>query len=174
VVLELRDAVSQGEAIKAIKEQLHAIPSRGLGYGLLRYLREGEVVSTRLAAMPHAEVSFNYLGQLDQLLPETSPFAWARESVGPAYSPRARRAHLLDVQGNVRDGRLRLRFAYSEAVHRRETIEALAARFLAALEALIAHCLSPEAGGYTPSDFQKADLTQEDLGDLMDQLGDEE
>jgi amino acid adenylation domain-containing protein/non-ribosomal peptide synthase protein (TIGR01720 family) len=174
VVLSLRPDASQGEAIKTVKEQLHAIPGRGLGHGLLRYLREGEVVATRLAAMPRAEVSFNYLGQFDQVLPESSPFAFAREPAGPGYSTRARRAYLLDVQCSVRGGHLRMRWTYSEGRYRAETIEALAASFLSALEALIAHCLAPEAGGYTPSDFDKADLSQEDIGDLLDQLDDEE
>jgi amino acid adenylation domain-containing protein/non-ribosomal peptide synthase protein (TIGR01720 family) len=174
VVLDLDPAAGPGQAIQAIKEQLRAVPSRGLGHGLLRWLRQGEAVATRLAAMPAAEVSFNYLGQFDQALPASSPFAFARESLGPGYSPRAKRAYLLDVQSSVRGGRLRVRITYGEHLFRRETIEALAERFLAAIRALVAHCLSPEAGGYTPSDFQKADLSQEDIGDLLDQLPDEE
>jgi non-ribosomal peptide synthase protein (TIGR01720 family) len=74
------------------------------------------------------------------------------------------------VLASVRAGALRVRFGYGEARHAAETIEALGARFLAALRALVANCLSPGAGGYTPSDFQKADLSQEDIGDLLDQL----
>jgi non-ribosomal peptide synthase protein (TIGR01720 family) len=157
----------------AIEEQLRAIPGRGLGYGLLRYLREGESIAERLAALPRAEVSFDYLGQLEQALPESAPFAFARESLGPGYSPRAARPYLLDVQAGVRDDRLRLRFAYSEGLHRKETIEALAARFVEALRALIAHGLSPEAGGHTPSDFRNADLTHEEIGAILDRLVDE-
>jgi non-ribosomal peptide synthase protein (TIGR01720 family) len=174
VVLDIDPAAGPGAALSAVKEQLRHVPSRGLGHGLLRWLRQGEAVATRLAALPAAQVSFNYLGQFDQALPASSPFSFARESLGPAYSPRARRAYVLDVQSSVRGGRLRVRIAYGAELHRRETVEALAERFLAALRALIAHCLSPEAGGYTPSDFQKADLSQEDLGDILDQLDDEE
>ncbi len=170
VVLDLTAASGPGAVIAQIKEQLRAVPGRGLGYGLLRYLRDGEAVAARLAAMPGAEVSFNYLGQFDQALPEASPFAFARESAGPGYSPRARRAYALDVQASVRGGRLRVRFAYGEQRFERATIEALAERFLERLRGLVAHCLSPEAGGYTPSDFGKAGLTQEDIGDLLGQL----
>ncbi len=64
VVLRLDAGVGPGEALKAIKEQLRGVPHRGIGYGLLRYLRGGEA-SERLATLPAAEVSFNYLGQLD-------------------------------------------------------------------------------------------------------------
>ena len=40
-------------------------------------------------------------------------------------------------------------------------MEALAQTLLATPDALIEHCLSPEAGGFTPSDFPLAGLDQE-------------
>src|SRR5262249_24976597 len=109
VVLDLGAATGPGKVIQRVKEQLRAVPGRGLGYGLLRWLREGEAAAARLATLPRAEVSFNYLGRLDQTLPDTSPFAFAREAAGPSYSPRARRAYALDVQASIRSGILRLR-----------------------------------------------------------------
>jgi len=86
------------------------------------------------------------------------------------HGPRARRTHLVDVTASVSGGRLQAEWTYSEARHRRGTIEALAGSWLDALRAIIAHCLSSEAGGATPSDFDKADLTQEaiDMLALLD------
>jgi len=49
---------------------------------------------------------------------------------------------------------------YSEQMHRRTSIEGLAQGFIKALRSLISHCQSPEAGGYTPSDFPAANLSQ--------------
>ena len=83
-----------------------------------------------------------------------------------ALNPRATRTHLLEIVGSVTGGRLHLRFTYSEARHRAATIEAFAAGFIEALRGLIAHCLSPDAGGATPSDFQNASVTQ----DMIDML----
>src|SRR5262249_12293204 len=40
VLLDLAGTSHPGEALKTIKEQLRRIPNRGIGYGLLRYLRE--------------------------------------------------------------------------------------------------------------------------------------
>ena len=159
-----------GAVLTSVKEQLRAVPGRGLGYGLLRYLRGGDAISAGLAGLPQAEVSFNYLGQLDQAFPESSPFRMAKESVGPSHSVAAKRRYRLDVRSSVLHGRLGIRWAYSENQYRRDTIEALAARVIAALRELIAHCLAPEAGGYTPSDFQKANLSREDLDDVMASL----
>ena len=50
------------------------------------------------------------------------------------------------------------------------TIEHWAARCLEELRALIAHCLSPEAGGYTPADFPKARLAAGEIAALLAEL----
>ncbi|MDQ1592735.1 MAG: hypothetical protein QOG71_3362 [Pyrinomonadaceae bacterium] len=170
-------AESLGAALRSIKEQLRAIPARGIGYGLLRYLcasesAQAEIERLRAATLP--EVSFNYLGQFDQVLPQSAPFALARESGGRLSSPAGRRRHLLEITGSVIGNQLRLDWTYSENIHRRETVERLAQSFNAELRALVAHCLTPEAGGYTPSDFPLAALGQEQLDNVFARLDEEE
>jgi non-ribosomal peptide synthase protein (TIGR01720 family) len=157
VRLEL-GARSLGEVLKAVKEQLRAIPYGGLGYGVLRYLHPDPEVRAALQARPQAELSFNYLGQLDAALSDSALFGPAPENSGPPYSPLGRRPYLLEVNGFVLGGQLHLQWTYSTRVHRRPTVERLARGCLEALEALIAHCQSPEAGGFTPSDFPLARL----------------
>jgi non-ribosomal peptide synthase protein (TIGR01720 family) len=73
---------------------------------------------------------------------------------------------LLEINGSTHRGRLRLDWTYSENLHRRATIERLAQGFVEALRQLIAHCQSPEAGGYTPSDFPLANVSQRQLDGL--------
>jgi fengycin family lipopeptide synthetase B len=163
LLLNLEKVSDPGEGIKSVKEQLRNTPNRGLGYGLLRYLSGDEMIAAALRSLPQAEVSFNYLGQLDQALPADSPFEPARESCGPVHSPRGSRKHALDVRGSIARGKLQLAWNYSDNVHRHSTIERLSQNYIEALRALIAHCQSPEAGGYTPSDFSLAELDQEAL-----------
>ncbi|HSF43044.1 MAG TPA: non-ribosomal peptide synthase/polyketide synthase [Thermoanaerobaculia bacterium] len=170
VRLEVGEGDDPGAALKKIKEHLRAIPSRGLGYGLLRYLRDGSPEAERLAALPRPAVGFNYLGQLDQAVPESSLFSPAGEGTGPARSPRAGRAHLLEVLGYVGGGRLRVDFVYSRSLHEAATIERLAGRFAERLRALLEHCAAAverRAGGYTPSDFPLAGLRQPELDLLL-------
>lgn len=170
VLLDLRAATQPGKALQVVKEQLRRIPNHGLGYGVLRYLRGNPVISGQLRALPQTEVSFNYLGQMDQVLPETGPLRLASETSGPLHSPRGRRSYLLEVSGFVSGGLLHLNWTYSTAVHRRTTIEELAQECMDALRALIAHCQAPDAGGYTPSDFPDVALSQEELEDLMTKI----
>jgi non-ribosomal peptide synthase protein (TIGR01720 family) len=169
VCLEL-GAEPPGEALKAVKEQLRSIPKGGIGYGLLRYVHPDTGVRAGLQALPQAEISFNYLGQMDQTLSESSLFGPAKESSGPPHSPLGRRSYLLEVNGFVVAGRLHLEWSYSQRVHRRATVERLAQGFLEALGALIAHCQSPEAGGFTPSDFPGATLNQENLDKFITRI----
>jgi non-ribosomal peptide synthase protein (TIGR01720 family) len=173
VCLELK-AEAPGEALKGVKEQLRGIPQGGIGYGVLRYGHPGTEVRAALQALPQAELSFNYLGQLDQALSGSLLFRPAQESSGPAHSPRGRRPHLLDINGFVVGGQLHLAWTYSQQVHRRATVERLAQGFLEALEALIAHCQSPEAGGHTASDFPEAELSQGELEELIAELSESE
>ena len=167
VRLEIKAGSSVGVALKGIKEQLRGIPQRGIGYGLLRYVRGAAEEREQLRGASAAEVSFNYLGQVDQVFTERAAWAVARESSGLAHDPSGLRAHLIDVSGIIGGGSLQVTWVYSEAVHRRGTIEELAQGYLEALQELLAHCQLPEAGGFTPSDFPLAKLEQQELDGLL-------
>jgi amino acid adenylation domain-containing protein/non-ribosomal peptide synthase protein (TIGR01720 family) len=157
-----------GALLKAVKETLRAVPRRGVGYGLLRYLHPKEAVRARLARASKGEVLFNYLGQFDSITAaEGSLVAFAREPIGAPRTGRGLRSHILDINAHVADGRLELAFSYSPNLHRRETIQTLACRYVENLRAILAHCASPEAGGYTPSDFPLAGLDQPTLNRLF-------
>ena len=170
VLLQLEKTSDPGQALKSIKEQLRQVPNRGIGYGLLRYL-SGKAELEALWAFQPAEVCFNYLGQWDQASAKDSPFVTARESSGPARGEQGLRSYLLDISGGVCDGQLQMNWTYSKDIHRRTTVEGLALTFMEALRALIAHCKSPEAGGFTPSDFPAANLSQSELDNFIASLG---
>jgi len=150
-----------GRALKAVKECLRAIPHKGLGFGLLRYL--GEESATQLAEFPPPQLSFNYLGRFDL---GDGDWALAQEAHGSVQAGGRRRAHLIDINALVLAGRLRITFTYSpQFTH--HSIGLLAAAFQIKLERLIEHCLSPGSGGYSPSDFPLADLDEERLETLQ-------
>ncbi|MEO7330087.1 MAG: condensation domain-containing protein [Minicystis sp.] len=174
VALTLDLQAPLGVMLTAIKEQLRAIPDRGIGYGLLRYLSGDEALQAELVRFPAPEIAWNYLGQLDQALPERAPFCWATAPLGASKSPKQLRRHVLEINAHVLEGRLRARFTYGTGRFHRATIASLAESFLAALRDLITHCRSPEAGGYSPSDFRKVRLDQHELDDVLSDLDAEE
>ena len=168
VILDLSESNTPADMLKAIKEQLRGVPNRGIGYGILHYL--GDQETTGWQQQPQAEVRVNYLGQTDQALQQSSLFAPAQESTEPGRSPQGPRPYLLDVGGIVAGGQLHINWTYSKTIHRQTTIEILAENYIQALRSLITHCQSPDAGGYTPSDFSEANLDQQELDQFLTKI----
>ncbi|MCP3957288.1 MAG: amino acid adenylation domain-containing protein [bacterium] len=162
VDLDLAAEGDLGESLMAIKERLRQIPRRGIGYGILRYL----AADARERLPAPAELCFNYLGQLDSLLASSELFVPAAEPRGREASRLGTRSYVLEIDGGIVDGRLWMNWHFSRNLHRRSTIQRLAATFRTELEALIEHCQSPEAGGVTPSDFPLACLDRRQLDRL--------
>ena len=176
VLLRAGRGAGPGELIKGIKEQLSGVPEGGLAYGAWRYLgAEGEQVGPREA---EAEVVFNYLGQLDQVLGGGAAgderragaelfLGAAGEATGEGEDPEAERGWAHEINGAVAGGRLELRWSYSGEQYEAATVERLAGRYQAELIRLIEHCREEGAGGRTPSDFPLARLTQAEVDRLV-------
>lgn len=163
--LEEIESTAADSALKSVKEQLRQIPNRGIGYGLLRYLSENSEIVKKLQALPQPEVGFNYLGQFDRVLPESTSFQFAKESRGDERSLQGTRPYLIAIDGIVFEERLQLDWTYSENVHQPSTIENLAQGFIQVLKEIIDRCLSNH-GGCTPSDFTLVELNQLQLDRL--------
>jgi amino acid adenylation domain-containing protein/non-ribosomal peptide synthase protein (TIGR01720 family) len=158
-----------GAALKTVKEHLRRVPNHGVGYGLLRYLSDDPAAAV-LRELPAAEISFNYLGQLDQVLVEESLFGPAQERSGADHHPAGRRPHLLEVAGMVINERLQLDWTYSESAHERTTIAGLAERCIDALRTMIAHCRAIESTQHTPSDFPLLELDDQQFSKIAGML----
>ena len=115
VLLDVSEAETPSAALKSIKEQLRRVPHGGIGYGLLRYSNDD--ASAQLRALPATEVSFNYLGQLDGMLGDSSLFAFATESGGATRDAEAGRGILLEINARVANNRLQVDWTYSEELH---------------------------------------------------------
>ncbi|MFE3554062.1 amino acid adenylation domain-containing protein [Streptomyces sp. NPDC059193] len=149
-----------GESLKSVKEQLRAVPGRGLGYDALRFLSRPDGPGHALLADRLPEISFNYLGQFHGTTDGDGLVRGRVAASGLDHAPEEPRPYLLDVIGLIDDGRLGVSWTYSGEVFAQATVERLAGEFLSALRELIAHCLAEDSGGATPSDFPLAGLDQ--------------
>ncbi|AXQ55558.1 amino acid adenylation domain-containing protein [Streptomyces koyangensis] len=161
VALTASPAQGPGDLLRSVKEQLRAVPGRGLSYGALRYT----AAVRELAEQPLPQLSFNYLGRFGGTRAD-GPLR-SVSGIGLHQDPGSSRMHLIDVVCSVRDGRLEFTWSYGEGVHRRATVERLAHRMTERLTELVAHCAAPGVGGRTPSDFPLAGLDQETLDQLV-------
>jgi len=169
VALDLQESDSVISSLRHVKEQLRAIPNRGIGYGLLRYLGN-DAARDALNDQTQAQVRFNYLGQTDRALSDGGLFKPAGESTGPSQAASAPRGYLLNVIGAVSGGQLRFEWTYSRNIHRRETIAQLGENYLARLRALIAQARSADAATLSPTDFSSSKLSREDLNKVLAKL----
>ncbi|WDD36951.1 amino acid adenylation domain-containing protein (plasmid) [Nostoc sp. UHCC 0926] len=167
VLLTLEGISQPGEALKGIKEQLRGVPNQGIGYGVLRYLSEDSSVTAQLQTLPQAEVRFQFLDHFNSVVSESSLFKLVNQTVGADLNSQGNWRYLLDINSFVLEEQLQLELYYSEHIHQQATIEQLAQGFIEALRSLIVHCQTTTAGGYTPSDFPKANLNQKDLDKFL-------
>ncbi|GAA1979897.1 non-ribosomal peptide synthase/polyketide synthase [Kitasatospora viridis] len=140
-------------ALKRVKEQLRAVPRRGLGHDVLRHLVPGA-----LPEPPTALLSFNYLGRMTAA---DDPDGLLRGELRPLEldaDPAAARPHALELVGRL-DGE-ELEFSWLHpAGHEQRTAE-LAEHFTSALAAIARHATRPGSAGRTPGDFPLARLDQ--------------
>ncbi|MBN4174790.1 Linear gramicidin synthase subunit D [Pseudomonas savastanoi pv. phaseolicola] len=164
--VRLTPQIAPGASLCGIKEQLRAVPNKGIGYGVLHHLGEPSF-KQQLAALPQARVTFNYLGQFDGSFNEQQGalFVPSADKTGTALCEDGPLGNWLSLNGQVFDGQLQLDWSFSREVYHASTIDTLARRYEQALTTLIDHCTAGHQG-VTPSDFPLARLTQTQLDGL--------
>ncbi|BAY66147.1 amino acid adenylation domain-containing protein [Calothrix brevissima NIES-22] len=146
--------------IKTVKEQFRAIPRRGFGYGLLRYINQ-EILPTT------GQISFNYLGQVRNESGKNQLFRLLNEDIEPTRDAQGLRPHIIDINSIVVAGKLRVDWLYSANLHQETTIAAWAECFHENLREILSHCQKIGVGGYTPSDFPLVRIEQAKLDILQ-------
>jgi amino acid adenylation domain-containing protein/non-ribosomal peptide synthase protein (TIGR01720 family) len=163
--VRLQPEAGAANSIKSIKEQLRAVPGKGLGYGLLRYLGE-PAQRELLQGLPAPRITFNYLGQFDRQFDDAALLKPATESGGQAQGDDAPLANWLTVEGQVYGGQLSLQWGFSREMFAESTVQRLADAYTEELKTLIEHCCTTATGQVTPSDFPLARITQAQLDAL--------
>src|SRR5581483_1142328 len=64
--VHLEHSTELGSVLKAVKEQVRAVPQHGIGYGLLRYVCQDQEVQQQVQTVPQPQIGLNYLDQSDQ------------------------------------------------------------------------------------------------------------
>ncbi|MFF1698766.1 amino acid adenylation domain-containing protein [Streptomyces sp. NPDC058257] len=162
-----------GSLLKAVKEQVRAVPGDGLGYGLLRHLNPetGPV----LAALPRPQIGFNYLGRFTAGDPSESRTvaAWQMATdtaIGGSADPDMPSMHALEAGAAIVDTadgpELTISLSWAGQVIDGASAQRIGRLWLDMLGGLAAHTTDPTAGGHTPSDFPLLGLAQSQIEDL--------
>ncbi|MGW2725762.1 condensation domain-containing protein, partial [Streptomyces sp. NPDC001492] len=167
----LAGGVAAGGVLKAVKEQLGAVPDKGVGFGLLRYLN-GET-GVELARYGCGQIGFNYLGRFSatDMPAHLRGLGWTQvceaDAVSAKLSPDMPALSTLEINSVVVDTDEGVQFdaviGFPAGVLKRAEVQELADLWCAALEALAGHAVAPDAGGFTPSDLPLVRASQQDI-----------
>ncbi|XHF15017.1 amino acid adenylation domain-containing protein [Archangium gephyra] len=163
LVLALPASGDVGHHIKQVKESLRAVPSQGVGYGVLH--RFGDMPSP--ATEPR--ICFNYVGEIGN---ETwpAPFGPAAESTGTSQHLDAERLFDLELLASVASGSLRVALSYDTGAFGTSRMQALVDALHRELELLIAHCVAHDTPELTPSDIDYSGMSIDELDAVMNAI----
>lgn len=164
VVLNMEKSDDLSLLIKSTKETLRKIPQKGIGYGILEQF-VGAELKTQLQAARRPELSFNYLGQYDQDIPE-GVFKLSALSSESEVSKKALRSYTLELNGFVLNGQLYFDCSYNRHEYEVESMQSFMNSFKYYLLNVIQHCVLKETSEKTLSDFSSKGLDMDDLENI--------
>lgn len=143
-----------------MKEQLRAIPDKGVGFGMLRYLNTATAASLSGADTP--QLSFNYLGRTGAgAMDADTP--WLPKYFDATNDDAAPLAAAVDINAIHTDAGLEVTWAYASRLLSEARVREFAELWAAALTALTSHARRSRAGGHTPSDFPLVTVSQPNI-----------
>lgn len=155
------------DLFKQVKTQIRAIPHHGISFGLLRYLNQHKTLAN---SNNHAEISFNYLGQLDNQQNNNKLFNLLNLPVGSSMFPQQKRPHILAINARIQNEQLIIDWSYSQNLHNAQTMRNLAQNYLERLRSYLVTPSTNSANFYTASDFNLVNLEEGELDSILADL----
>ncbi|GGL39231.1 non-ribosomal peptide synthetase [Nocardia jinanensis] len=152
--------------LRSVKEQLAAVPGRGVGFGLLR--RQTPEIAAELDGTV-AQIGFDYLDRAFAGSPAgTGEASWLPAGELGGFDTEFDRdmpaEMVVDTGAAARpDGGITLSFSYATDILDEPAVRELADEWLAAVNAIARHTTDPAAGGLTPSDLPLVRVGQPEL-----------
>ncbi|MBL6448227.1 amino acid adenylation domain-containing protein [Fulvivirga sp. 29W222] len=159
VKLKLKED-TMGEQIKSIKEQMRSVPTYGMGYGIAKYM------NGLIEEKSGAEIRFNYLGQFDGEM-NNDLFSLSSEFHGRETAPENEMTAKLEINLMVMNGELTIDIIYNEKAHTETTMGWFKDSYLKNIERVLEHIEKQSDVHFSPSDFDSAELSEEDLDILF-------
>jgi amino acid adenylation domain-containing protein/non-ribosomal peptide synthase protein (TIGR01720 family) len=135
-------ASNSKEIVDYVKSELRAIPNKGISYGILQYLASEQ--STKLTVPPASEISFNYLGNFDQVATSEDPLVLVGDSVGAIRCPEATSLYPLEINSWILNDSLHFEYTFLQASFQHKAVEKFANNVLEELQDLTTSTPQPD------------------------------
>jgi non-ribosomal peptide synthase protein (TIGR01720 family) len=124
---------SLGAQLASLKQQIQSVPQHGLSLAWLKTLHGDPAVREKLFRIPAAEVSLNYIGQIDHL---AAGGMSAQDGIQGLRDPLNKRLYLHDVIAYSQNGQLTLNWSFSKKQYAEAKIQSLLNELVENLQAL--------------------------------------
>lgn len=159
VVIDLPVQRDIGYQIRAIKEQLRAVPDNGVGYGRLRWMSAKEPATDLAGDLP---ILFNYLGRIGEAASRHG-FAWDDALIGSDIDGALKRLHELETSAMLIGSELRLVVRHSARRVASSKARALVEAWGREISAVVDFLVRDATPRLTPSDLTYAGISLDDL-----------
>ncbi len=123
--------LSNQDFLSSVRTQLALIPQKNIDYNILRYLSKHPDIIKH----DNPDLFFNYVGQIDAIIPQGSPFTPAVDLPGmAAIAGQNHLCYLLYFEVGVVAGSLMFRVTYSNRVFSQETIDRLSSNLISVIQ----------------------------------------
>ena len=136
------------------------VPSDGLGYGIL-------VANNLIEDKKISEIRFNYLGQFGSEF-HNDLFSFCADYHGKDSDDQNHLTAKLEFNLWVVDGVLQINIIYHGKAYTTTTIDFIKSEYLKNLKYILDHIKEDDSVYLTPSDFDSAELNQEELDALFE------
>ncbi|WP_411265988.1 condensation domain-containing protein [Bacillus sp. MZGC1] len=152
---------SLSDHIRAVKETIREVPNKGADYGLL------SLINRQLPNHSAPQLRFNYLGEIDQVLKQSSDYEMSYFTSGIDSSLDNPLTTVIDMVATIKGGQLIFHLSFSEKQLRETDMTQLLQAVEQQIERLVQHCLEKEGIEFTPSDFETVDMSLEEMDSLF-------
>ncbi|GAA3932937.1 amino acid adenylation domain-containing protein [Chitinophaga oryziterrae] len=167
LLLDTSGTTGKTDYLIKVKEQLRAIPNKGMGYGMLHYLRTDSAISKDI--LGEADITFNYLGEfssIGEVTDKGSLFFYSSEYKGYEVSAVYEPETPVTITVAIMNSCLHISIRYVTGSFLHSTISRLLKSYSDQLTSLIS-ALEQEKGTYvTPGDLTYKGLGLAELASL--------
>ncbi len=119
--------------VKDITEQLAQVPTRNMNYNILRYISK----HPEITAHQNPQLFFNYVGQIDAIMPDKIPFKPTMDLQGITEIDDANHlGYLLYFEAGVIEEKLTIRLTYSQKLFTDKTVQMLSDNLMKTIETI--------------------------------------
>jgi amino acid adenylation domain-containing protein/non-ribosomal peptide synthase protein (TIGR01720 family) len=151
-------------SIKSVKEQIRAIPDKGLSYSILSEQADKKPLIPRVVP----DILFNYFGDMSNIS-DMETFKLLDWVAGAEISEKSEISSLFNITAVVEKFKFKASLSYHSKTVNRSKAEELLEKYLANLSSIVLHTKSAKED-LTPSDITASEMDMDDLDSFLGEI----